>query len=495
MTASASIFDFSRFVKPTSKQAPYVSLDVVACIAKPVAIDPETNELWVYDEIWSLEVTGVDKILSLLRCWIEDAMVSTALEIEDTVVDNGTAKKITKDLSSQKNKIAQSVFDRLLTENAAPVRKNIAESPWSAWQDVSIRWDDKAGVIVTEPVSPEHWCIARQSIPFPSKISLLPTPEITKAWRSMLGPDGTETSLEILETYAGAALLRHNPGKALYLRGEPGIGKSVVTQVIAAMLPESSVITLDFSRDNNFFLGGLPGKSAVVQHEMKDEVLPHQDVLRSAICGEPVVSNEKNKPAVTFKPNAVWIMASNHDLNIGRGARSTLDRFCVVVANGPKVRDTAKDVHKYFQILLDSEGADFKIRCIARFVTMMENNRALWKSSQEESMEEIETLLSENDPGRKFFYENIVITKNPKDRVFMADYAAKYLEWLRVHGGDVKAAYTEATARKFFREQMGITIPKTNRTRYNGKTHQWYADGIAWVEPEISETEKVCLHL
>lgn len=483
------IFDFSTPLVIAKANLPFASKIILdSHLACEIAYDPNTKSLWACQAgIWNEVIAkgGKDSILAHIRKELEDAMLSGDLlgpPVTPNAKNAPPQSVIYEDISHLKGKMAVSIMDRIESDYKADMLHEIANSPWSAWENVAIRWDQGNGKIVTEPLASHHFCIHKQNYTFPASVSLLPTPRTTAALTSMLGPKDDDTSLRILECYIGAALLKFNPKKALWLRGEKGIGKSTYTSIFASMLPEKASVTLRIKKENNFLFTGIIGKSAVIQPEMPEGVLPHQDELRSAIRGEQITLNEKGKDEVTIFPKAIWICASNYDINIGKGSTSTLERFCYVTASGPIVRDTPADVHDFHLQLLEAEGYEIRIRCIARFVEMMENNQKGWKEAQGESKTEMNEVLKDSNAQQQFFHKFIERTDDRNDRIYCIDFAKKYMAWFKANNG-TGFAYTEAAAKKFLREGIGIAI--TTKERQDHKVfgrNAYFAPGLKWRE-------------
>jgi phage/plasmid-associated DNA primase len=400
--------------------------------------------------------------------------------------DNGNL--IPQDISSKKKQISESIIDRIVSEKSSDMRRLTSESKWSAWNNMAIRWDQKSEQIVTTPLTPDLFCTHKQNFDFPSVVTLENTDLTTKTLMEMLGAEVEDPRLHILEFYIGAALLKHNPKKALWLRGGKGIGKSLYTSIFAAMFSTGATVTLDIRQENNFLFEGIVGKSAVIQPEMPNTVLPHQELLRSAIQGGEVPLNEKGKGKLTIYPKAIWICASNFNINIGRGSVATLDRFCVVPAIGPDLRGTKKEIPDYHLELLEEEGYEIRIRCIARFVEMMKNNQNGWKEAQAASKSELQEALCENSVEHQFFQRFCEVTNDRKDKIFCGDFSQKYIAWLKANGSH-GFTYTPEKAKVFLQTSAGITITTSNRQNHSvfGK-NAYYAPGVKWSE-EVEELD------
>lgn len=121
--------------------------------------------------------------------------------------------------------------------------------------------------------------------------------------------------IDALQEFFGYCLLsaNHRFETFLILIGEGSNGKSVILEVLTAMLGKHNVshVSLD-ALGSEFRNAEMIGKLANIATDMQRMPRVHEGILKQLVSGEPIQINRKHKPAVTMYPTAKLIFATNH---------------------------------------------------------------------------------------------------------------------------------------------------------------------------------------
>jgi putative DNA primase/helicase len=101
--------------------------------------------------------------------------------------------------------------------------------------------------------------------------------------------------------------------RAVLLYGNGNTGKSVLLNILGAMMPENAVCALPPHRwGERFGLTAMVGKVLNVCGELPEDSMISGDRFKGIVCGEPQDTEYKGKDSFTFKPLAAHWFASNH---------------------------------------------------------------------------------------------------------------------------------------------------------------------------------------
>jgi len=150
-------------------------------------------------------------------------------------------------------------------------------------------------------------------------------------WLFLLERFERET-VEFLQEFAGYALTPDTKHElALWLKGQPGGGKSTVLAGFQAMLgPKAGLLGLADIERNRFALASLPGKTLVVSTEQPGDFLSSTHVVNAIISGEPVMVDRKFKEAIAIEPRAKIAWAMNDYPRVGSATDGIFRRVKVV---------------------------------------------------------------------------------------------------------------------------------------------------------------------
>lgn len=132
----------------------------------------------------------------------------------------------------------------------------------------------------------------------------------------------------------GYVLVPDNSGKCFFLlQGVPDSGKSQLADIIASLLDEDSVTSLDLAAlGERFGASGLVGKQLCIVPDMPAGVLDNRSVsvLKALTGGDVVTVDVKYQPRIKFRCRATFVLATNHAI-ITRDFDPAFIRRAVVV--------------------------------------------------------------------------------------------------------------------------------------------------------------------
>ena len=155
-----------------------------------------------------------------------------------------------------------------------------------------------------------------------------------------LGDHDAADKVNLLSEVAGSAVLGQGTHlmkpKAIVLKGITAEnGKSQIVDVIRGLLPASATSAIPLGKFNDDrFVCGLIGKLLNASDELTSAAAIASDAFKQIITGEPITSRDVYKAAVSFRPTAQHIYATN-DLPAFKGGmdRGVQRRLLVLTFN------------------------------------------------------------------------------------------------------------------------------------------------------------------
>lgn len=143
-----------------------------------------------------------------------------------------------------------------------------------------------------------------------------------------------EVLIERIWQMIGYTLTSDNGGKCFFLlQGVADSGKSVLTDLIASLLEEDMVTSLELTAlGERFGAAVLVGKQLCIVPDMPSGVLDSKSVsmLKALTGGDVVTVDVKYQPRIKFRNRATFILASNHPL-LSKDFDSALINRAVVI--------------------------------------------------------------------------------------------------------------------------------------------------------------------
>lgn len=141
----------------------------------------------------------------------------------------------------------------------------------------------------------------------------------------------------LLEEVIGYTFYRRNElRKAFMLKGKRHNGKSTFIDMIAFLLGEDNIASLDLNDlSHEYKAAGLFGKLANLGDDIEDEFIPSAGIFKKVVSGDRMNANVKFAAPIEFNPYCKLIFSGNTIPRLGRGRDSDaiLDRLIIVPFN------------------------------------------------------------------------------------------------------------------------------------------------------------------
>lgn len=141
----------------------------------------------------------------------------------------------------------------------------------------------------------------------------------------------------LLEEVIGYTFYRRNElRKAFMLKGKRHNGKSTFIDMIAHLLGEDNISSLDLNDlSHEYKAAGLFGKLANLGDDIEDEFIPSAGIFKKVVSGDRMNANVKFAAPIEFNPYCKLIFSGNTIPRLGRGRDSDaiLDRLIIVPFN------------------------------------------------------------------------------------------------------------------------------------------------------------------
>lgn len=162
----------------------------------------------------------------------------------------------------------------------------------------------------------------------------------------------------LLEEVIGYTFFRRNElRKAFMLKGKRHNGKSTFIDMIAYLLGEDNISSLDLNDlSHEYKAAGLFGKLANLGDDIEDEFIPSAGIFKKVVSGDRMNANVKFAAPIEFNPYCKLIFSGNTIPRLGRGRDSDaiLDRLIIVPFNASFNKGSA-DFSPFIKYQLRSE--------------------------------------------------------------------------------------------------------------------------------------------
>ena len=149
----------------------------------------------------------------------------------------------------------------------------------------------------------------------------------------------------LLEEVIGYTFFRRNElRKAFMLKGKRHNGKSTFIDMIAHLLGEDNIASLDLADlAHEYKAAGLFGKLANLGDDIEDEFIPSAGIFKKVVSGDRMNANVKFASPIEFNPYCKLIFSGNTIPRLGRGrdSEAILDRLIIVPFNASFNKETA----------------------------------------------------------------------------------------------------------------------------------------------------------
>ena len=149
----------------------------------------------------------------------------------------------------------------------------------------------------------------------------------------------------LMEEIIGYTFYRRNElRKAFMLKGKRHNGKSTFIDMIANLLGEDNISSLDLADlSHEYKAAGLFGKLANLGDDIEDEFIPSAGIFKKIVSGDRMNANVKFAAPIEFNPYCKMIFSGNTIPRLGRGRDSDaiIDRLIIVPFNASFNKGTA----------------------------------------------------------------------------------------------------------------------------------------------------------
>ena len=148
----------------------------------------------------------------------------------------------------------------------------------------------------------------------------------------------------LLEEVIGYTFYRRNElRKAFMLKGKRHNGKSTYLDMIAYLLGEDNISSLDLNDlGHEYKAAGLFGKLANIGDDIEDEYIPSAGTFKKIVSGDRLNANIKFHDPIEFNPYCKLIFSGNTIPRLGRGRDydAIIDRLIIVPFNASFNKDS-----------------------------------------------------------------------------------------------------------------------------------------------------------
>lgn len=149
----------------------------------------------------------------------------------------------------------------------------------------------------------------------------------------------------LLDEVIGYTFYRRNElRKCFLLKGKRHNGKSTFIDMIAYLLGEDNICSLDLNDlAHEYKAAAMFGKLANLGDDIEDEFIPSAGVFKKVVSGDRMNANVKFAAPIEFNPYCKLIFSGNTIPRLGRGRDSDaiIDRLIIVPFNASFNKDTA----------------------------------------------------------------------------------------------------------------------------------------------------------
>lgn len=215
------------------------------------------------------------------------------------------------------------------------------------------------------------------------------------------------TIRQLLDEVIGYTFYRRNElRKAFMLKGKRRNGKSTFLDMLAYLLGEDNISSLDLSDlSHEYKAAGLFGKLANLGDDIEDEYIPSSGIFKKVVSGNRMNANVKFEKPIEFNPYCKLIFSGNSIPRLGRGrdSEAIIDRLIIVPFNANFSKNTEGFSPFVKYELRTPEAMEYLIRIgIEGLKRVLQNNSFTECEQVQNEIEEYEETLN---PIITFFQE------------------------------------------------------------------------------------------
>lgn len=277
--------------------------------------------------------------------------------------------------------------------------------------------------------------------------------------------DGDGERIAIVQEMFGYCLTAETKAhKAFFLYGAGGNGKSVLLDVLTALVGKENVSAVALAElANDFARSDLVGKTVNISTENESDSRGIDTAyFKKIVAGEPVRANVKYEKAFVFRPTAKMVFAINN-LPYSRDRSAGFLRRPIVIPFLRQFLDGAANKGLTEELLTELPGMlNWALEGLRR---LRANKYVFTRSAAAETaMDEFRANLS---PVFGFVEE--CIRSAPQSSATHNDIHDSYVKWCELNGHKVSGSMTRRNFWKLFREALGERRIRFETGKSNGK--------------------------
>jgi hypothetical protein len=260
------------------------------------------------------------------------------------------------------------------------------------------------------------------------------TPESAQPdWTADRRARDSEAKIALVHEWVGRSLLfgARNVGRALFLVGGRGLGKSTILQTLASLWPRESVATVpvsDFGRE--YQMAALATASLNVVGELDAAAPASVAVLKSLVsCSDSISARAPYGEPFSYRSRTSQLFAANQWPELRDYSGAVWDRFAAIRLCGQRFRGTPAE-DRNFAAGLAAERAEIVSHCLAAAARAAAAGTDL--PFPESSESELEDAAAEVDPVRCWLEERVEF--GPEFRAIPRELFNDYNEWADANG-------------------------------------------------------------
>lgn len=242
-----------------------------------------------------------------------------------------------------------------------------------------------------------------------------------------------EDCIPFVEEFIGYLLVPDTSfQKAFIAVGSGGNGKGTFLKIVAALLGEENVSTVDLHalEQEKFSRSLILGKLANIHHDIGREELESVSVFKTIVSGDPITMEEKHKQGFSARPYARLVFSAN-EFPRSQDRTNAFFRRLVFVEFLKNFVGSGKEVLEYEKKLISTPG--FMSSLLNRAISGLRRLRAAGKFSLARTSQEVtETYIRECDSGRDFVAETCAIEE--WGWIPRREFYQKYIGWCEDEG-------------------------------------------------------------
>lgn len=262
--------------------------------------------------------------------------------------------------------------------------------------------------IVTEPPQKKHAALLKYDMDY-NPVTV--PPKNTDDFLKRFGVDEAVLLWEMIGTsLLGLSTTRGIAGKALFIAGPTGSGKSTLIDYICT-LHKHHHTEIKSSAFSTHGLVGLETKRVLYSHEIgmkRRWNTDYMEYMKKIVSGDPITINPKNKPEYVVNPRALVIMAGNKLPGISTFDKAFVNRFIYMQLTTP-IGTIIPEFHKTLEAEKE-EAICYAINCVAEMLKRPVDDKSMCQYTIPQSCAVAKEEVSKSDKTYRFFAECLEIT-------------------------------------------------------------------------------------